>query len=122
MARSKVGPMAEGIFAVPARPAAAPAPKPKPSRLPAVQKSSGRTGRPPSALAGATKVTVVLTAAELAWLDRLAIDIRSRTGKPVERSAILRAVVDAVHDAGLDLARSADEAAIRETIAAKLRR
>lgn len=64
---------------------------------------------------------MVLTAGQLAYLDRLAIDIRSATGRPIERSAILRALVDAVADSRVDLAAGQDEAGIQQLLSARLK-
>jgi hypothetical protein len=81
-----------------------------------------RPGRPPVHDEPWTKVTVVLFDRQIAFLDQLAGNIRSNTGATMSRAQIIRAFVDAIRDAGLDLTGATSEADLRETITARLRR
>jgi len=66
------------------------------------------------------KVNVVLTTEEILWLDRLALDIRQKTGSAVSRAELIRAVVDAVMESGLDLTVEASESAVKSAVSAAL--
>ena len=50
-----------------------------------------------------SNVTVALHATKVAWLDRLAVDIRLRHGVALTRGEIIRAIVEATSLAGVDL-------------------
>jgi hypothetical protein len=50
-----------------------------------------------------TKVTVVLFNRQIAFLDRLAIDLRLKNGWAASRAEIIRALVDVLEESGLDL-------------------
>ena len=65
--------------------------------------------------------TVRLAAPEDSWLTMTAACIRSRTGVPVDRSAVLRGVLDGIRLADLDLNACTGETAIRNLVANGLR-
>jgi hypothetical protein len=55
------------------------------------------------------------------WLSLTAASIRNRTGLSVDRSAILRGVLDGVREGGIDLGDSRSEHAISARIAEAMR-
>jgi hypothetical protein len=67
-----------------------------------------------------SKVTVVLKDRQVVFLDGVALEIRARTGAAVARAEIIRALVDAVAESGLDLAQAASEAELRKLILERL--
>ena len=50
-----------------------------------------------------SKVSVVLFDRQIHHLDRLAIDIRGKTGKVLNRAEIIRALIDGLIDSGMDI-------------------
>jgi len=117
MARTGKG--AENIFARTA-PAKSPT-QAKSSRSPRVAQSSGR-GRPIAHDEPTTKATVVLFNRQIAALDRLTTEIRSKSGNVVDRAAIIRAVLDAVVEAKLDLAAATSSEDVKRLVASRLKR
>ncbi len=81
-----------------------------------------RPGRPPIHDEAWTKVTVVLFDRQIAFLDQLAGTIRSNTGATMSRAQIIRAFVDSIRDAGVDLSGATSEADLRAVVTARLRR
>jgi hypothetical protein len=81
-----------------------------------------RPGRPPVHDEAWTKVTVVLFDRQITFLDQLAGDIRSNTGASMSRAQIIRAFVDSIRDAGVDLTSVTSEADVRSIVTARLRR
>ena len=79
-------------------------------------------GRPPVHDEAWTKVTVVLFDRQIAFLDQLARSVRARSGAAVSRAQVIRALVDAVEKADLDLTASRSEADMTATILAHLGR
>ena len=63
-----------------------------------------------------SKVTVVLLNRQVVFLDRLAATIREQTGSTVKRAEILRALVDALAESGLDLSQATSESAIKAAL------
>ena len=63
----------------------------------------GRTGRPPVHSETWSKVSVVLFDRQIHHLDRLATDIRGKTGKVLNRAEIIRALIDGLIDSGMDI-------------------
>ena len=52
------------------------------------------------------KITVVLLDRHVAYLDRLAIDIRLRHGKAISRAEIIRGLIEASAHSGVDLSQA----------------
>jgi hypothetical protein len=50
-----------------------------------------------------SKITVVLLNRHIVFLDRLAVDIRLEHGKAISRAELLRALVEAAIQSGMDL-------------------
>jgi hypothetical protein len=67
-------------------------------------------------------VTVVLFNRQIVFLDRLAANIRAQNGAAISRAQLIRAVLDAVTDADLDLTSSTSEADMKATLLARLGR
>lgn len=60
-------------------------------------------GRPAVHTESWTKVTVVLLDRQIHWIDNLASEIRLNTKAALSRAEILRVMVDAVAESGIDL-------------------
>jgi hypothetical protein len=63
---------------------------------------------------------VVLFDRQIVHLDRLATDIRGRSGKVVNRAEIIRALIDGLIDSGMDVTATSSEADLRARIARRL--
>ena len=114
----KTGKSASDIFASTV-PAAAPKATAKPK--PAARKGTG-IGRPPVHDEAWSKVTVVLMNRQIVALDRLAADIRAKTGSAVSRAELIRAFIDAVSEAKVGLSTSGTEAEIKAVLVQQLGR
>ena len=85
-------------------------------------KQSGKParGRPPVHRETWSKVSVVLFDRQILHLDRLATDIRSKSGKVLNRAEIIRALIDGLIDSGMDITASGSEADLRARVARRL--
>jgi hypothetical protein len=81
-----------------------------------------RPGRPPVHDEAWTKVTVVLFNRQIVFLDRLAANFRAQNGAAISRAQLIRALLDAVTDADLDLTSATSEADLKATLLARLGR
>jgi len=79
-----------------------------------------KPGRPPVHDEAWTKVTVVLFDRQIEFLDRMAATIRAQSGAAISRAQLVRALLDAVGDADIDLTASTSEADLKTTILARL--
>src|SRR5437588_11459098 len=52
------------------------------------------------------KITVVLLDRHVAYLDRLAIDIRLKHGKAISRAELIRGLIEAAITSGIDLSQA----------------
>jgi len=77
-------------------------------------------GRPPLHAEAWTKVTVVLFDRQIVFLDRLSTSIRAQSGAAISRAQLIRALVDAVADAGIDLSTTRSEADIKAMLLSRL--
>lgn len=91
-----------------------------PTRRPAAGKR--KPGRPPVHDEAWTKVTVVLFNRQIVFLDRLAANIRAQSGAAISRAQLIRALLDAVADADIDLTTATSEVDLKTTILARLGR
>jgi hypothetical protein len=66
-------------------------------------------------------VTVLLTNHQTAFIDEIAADIRRRTGHALTRSAMLRAIADAVLPYFPEWANCRSEEELRELVARRMR-
>ena len=67
-----------------------------------------------------SKVSVVLFDRQINQLDRLATDIRGKSGKMLNRTEIIRALIDGLIDSGMDVTATASEADLRARVARRL--
>ena len=81
-----------------------------------------RPGRPPVHEEAWTKVTVVLFNRQIVFLDRLAANIRAQSGAAISRAQLIRALLDAVADADVDLTTAMSEADLKATLLTRLGR
>lgn len=79
-----------------------------------------KPGRPPVHEEAWTKVTVVLFNRQIVFLDRLAANIRAQSGAAISRAQLIRALLDAVADADVDLTAATSENDLKATILARL--
>lgn len=79
-----------------------------------------RPGRPPVHEEAWTKVTVVLFNRQIVFLDRLAANIRAQSGAAISRAQLIRALLDAVADADVDLTTATSEMDLKTTILSRL--
>jgi hypothetical protein len=93
-----------------------------PTRSAARAQQGRRPGRPPVHDEAWTKVTVVLFNRQIVFLDRLAANIRAQSGAAISRAQLIRALLDAVADADIDLTSATSEADLKATILARLGR
>lgn len=91
-----------------------------PTRRPAAGKR--KPGRPPVHDEAWTKVTVVLFNRQIVFLDRLAANIRAQSGAAISRAQLIRAVVDAISEADIDLTTATSESDLKGAILARLGR
>lgn len=68
-----------------------------------------------------TKVTVALGHAQVASLDRLALDIRLRHGRVISRAGLLRALIEAAGRSGVDLTQASSAGELTVLLAALFR-
>jgi hypothetical protein len=90
------------------------------TRRPAAGKR--KPGRPPVHDEAWTKVTVVLFNRQIVFLDRLAANIRAQSGAAISRAQLIRALLDAVADADVDLTAATSETDLKAAILARLGR
>lgn len=67
-----------------------------------------------------SKVSVVLFDRQIVHLDRLATDIRGKSGKVLNRAEIIRALIDGLIDSEMDITGSSSEADLRARVARRL--
>jgi hypothetical protein len=77
-------------------------------------------GRPPVHQETWSKVSVVLFDRQILHLDRLSTDIRSTSGKVLNRAEIIRALIDGLIDSGMDITGTSSEGDLRARVARRL--
>jgi hypothetical protein len=65
-------------------------------------------------------VSVVLFDRQILHLDRLAADIRTKSGKVLNRAEIIRALIDGLIESGMDITGTGSEADLRSRITRRL--
>jgi hypothetical protein len=85
-----------------------------------ISQGKRRPGRPPLHSEAWTKVTVVLFNRQIDYLDTLATSIRARSGATLSRAQLIRALVDAVADADIDLSTTRSEGDMKATLLSRL--
>jgi hypothetical protein len=93
-----------------------------PVRLRNATRSSAKPGpgRPPVHNETWSKVSVVLFDRQIVHLDRLATDMRSTSGKVLNRAEIIRALIDGLIDSGMDITPASSEGDLRARVARRL--
>jgi hypothetical protein len=86
----------------------------------AIVKKKAARGRPPVHQETWSKVSVVLFDRQIVHLDRLATDIRGRSGNVLNRAEIIRALIDGLIDSGMDVTSTASEADLRARVSRRL--
>jgi hypothetical protein len=81
-----------------------------------------KPGRPPVHEEAWTKVTVVLFNRQIVFLDRVAANIRAQSGAAISRAQLIRALLDAVTDADVNLTGATSETDLKAIILARLGR
>lgn len=71
-----------------------------------VQPVKSNRGRPIVHTEPWAKITVVLLDRHVAYLDRLAIDIRLKHGKAISRAEIIRGLIEAAFQSNVDLSQA----------------
>lgn len=94
--------------------------RPVPLRSSTRPQTKAGPGRPPVHSETWSKVSVVLFDRQVHHLDRLATDIRGKTGKVLHRAEIIRALIDGLIDSGMDITAAASEADLRGRVARRL--
>ena len=77
-------------------------------------------GRPVEHKEEWSKITVVLLDKQIHWLDKLASEIRLNTKIAVSRAELIRAVISAIEESGIDLSRLGNEKDIKDFLLDKL--
>jgi len=77
-------------------------------------------GRPPVHSETWSKVSVVLFDRQILHLDRLATEIRSKSGKVLNRAEIIRALIDGLIDSRMDVTAVSSEGDLRARVARRL--
>jgi len=62
----------------------------------------------------------VLFDRQIVHLDRLATDIRGKSGKAINRAEIIRALIDGLIESGMDITATGSEADLRARVARRL--
>ncbi len=78
--------------------------------------------RPTAGTSVENKLTVILPPGQVDYMDRLALDIRSKTGKKIKRTEIIRAIIAGVMASGMDLSGLGTEDDIAAAIRDRLKR
>ena len=94
-------------------------PKRKPNK-PRVRTTRATRGRPPVHQETWSKVSVVLFDRQIVHLDRIATDIRGKSGKVLNRAELIRALIDGFIDSGMDITSTGSEGDLRARVARRL--
>lgn len=89
---------------------------------PADQDEQRGPGRPTVHEESWTKASVVMMDRQIVFLDELAVDIRKQSGAVIRRAEIIRALVDALAESGVDVAGVTSEEDLRNLLTAKLKK
>jgi len=77
-------------------------------------------GRPPVHQESWSKVSVVLFDRQIAHLDDYGTERPKSKGRPLNRAEIIRALIDALIESGMDIAAISSEADLRARVARRL--
>jgi hypothetical protein len=67
------------------------------------------------------KMTVIMPPDQVAFLDRLCLDIRAKTRAKIRRTEIIRALIAGVQSSGVDLTEYGNEATLAAAIQKRLK-
>ncbi len=84
------------------------------------KKHTPSRGRPPVHTESWSKVSVVLFDRQVAHLDRVSTEIRVKSGRALNRAELIRALIDALIDSGMDITAASSEADLRGRITRRL--
>ena len=84
------------------------------------RKAKAGRGRPPVHNETWSKVSVVLFDRQILHLDRLATDIRGKSGKVMNRAEIIRGLIDGLIESGMDVTSAGSEADLRARVSRRL--
>ena len=84
------------------------------------KKPSLPRGRPPVHDEAWIKVSVVLFTRQVRQLDRLTSAIRGKTGASLTRAEVIRNLIDALHESGLDVTRSTSGTHLKRLLVERL--
>ena len=87
---------------------------------PAVAKPAAKVSEQPSEQPY-VKATVVLRTDQVVFLDRVCSDIRARSGAAIARAELIRALVDALAEANLDVTSARTESELRGLFSRKMK-
>lgn len=96
-------------------------PKPIPQKEIDKETSIKSRGRPAQHTESWTKVTVVLLDRQIHWIDNLASEIRLNTRAALSRAEILRAMIDAVAESGIELSRVQSDVEVKDLLLKSLK-
>ena len=88
-----------------------------------------KPGAPPAEAAAAgpvtpsieNKLTVIIPPDQVAFLDRLCMDIRANTRSKIRRTEVIRALIEGVRASGIDLTAYGTEADIAAAVGKRLK-
>lgn len=121
MSKSKLGKSADDIFRKPIqqeKPVIEPYTTHKAEAV-SEEKKQPR-GRPQEHRETWSKITVVLLDKQIHWLDQLASNIRLNTKVAVSRAELIRALIAAVEESGIDISNLSSEHAVKNFLLNKL--
>ena len=75
----------------------------------------------PSGSSIENKLTVIIPPDQVAFLDRLCLDIRAKTGSKIRRTEVIRALIAGVQASGIDLTTLGVEADIAAAVQKRLK-
>ncbi len=90
------------------------------ARKSSASRPRARRGRPRTHREAWTKVSVVMFERQVLELDRLTNAIRSKTGANLTRAEVIRSLLDALDESGLDVTSVVSGAQLKRILAQKL--
>ena len=85
-----------------------------------LERRRARPGRPRTHREAWTKVSVVMFERQVSELDRLTKAIRQKTGATLTRAEVIRSLLDALGESGLDVTSVVSGAQLKRMVAQKL--
>ena len=88
-----------------------------PDSIPTDRRAGGRARRYAERI---VPITISVAPEHIRYIDAISVAITKRTGRPCGRGEIVRALIDALTAAGVDLTRAATDAEIRAILTKRL--